>query len=172
MHPKEQKIEIRNDDEYTDFSVSNRWKWVRRFICFIVVITLAVHVFRPHCIKNSGKTHTVILQTGFPPLENVTGMTIRPHRAVAVSFSPKPTRVSRESWWDRLLPRRHVHLESVRLPVLTLDSDQVETTLSICTTQKTVFRSRSASPDLTYCVETTHISLNKDIMEGPFGVVE
>ncbi|KAI8888247.1 hypothetical protein K501DRAFT_282942 [Backusella circina FSU 941] len=36
------------------------------------------------------------------------------------------------------------------------------------------FRSRTTSPDLTHCIETTHISLNKDDMEqeSPFSIIE
>ncbi|KAI8876913.1 hypothetical protein K501DRAFT_288656 [Backusella circina FSU 941] len=184
-----------NDDEYE--TPVHRWMWVRRFIGATVLVTLLVHLFSSlgnnlvqecfvsdYSINQNKKAHT-ILQTGFPPLENVTGLSIEPQTAAAVAFSPDPSIKSQistnniftdgkgESWWDRLFGKRHVHLKNVQLPVIMMQDD-LEASLSICATKREKFKKVPAIPDMKHCTAQVDLRLDQTQVDedSQFGVLE
>lgn len=153
-----------------------RWKWVRRFIISILMVTLFAQCF-PSSPELSATTMThdkkVVLQTGFPPTEHVNGLPITVGKSAATAFSPNPEQIQAkgESWWDRLFPHRHVHLNSVQIPVL---ANQTIFTcqLSICGSKKQKFGLGSPVPDVNNCMETVLIE-TEPLEEGDtFAVVE
>lgn len=183
--------------------VNNRWMWVRRFILCIILITLFMQSLAPIYFENdqdifiandisinkeSQKSH-IVLHTGFPPSENVSGLPIYSGKAAATAFSPNPASnsvkqidmkhtliIGGESWWDRLFPNRHVHLVSVQLPVAPLVKNAngtVEATLSICASKKQRFGlGRPQIPDMSSCVETALVKSDAEDAEDLFGVLE
>lgn len=187
--------------------VHNRWMWVRRFILCIILITLFMQSLAPIyfdeeifiadtvsektvvALDNKQKSH-IVLHTGFPPLENISGLPIVPGKSAAAAFSPNPSSNVKqidlnhakiegggESWWDRLFPNRHVHLVNVQLPVVPLSKSNtdgvVEATLSICASKKQRFGlGRPQIPDMKKCVETTLVKSEPLDEEESFGVLE
>lgn len=127
------------------------------------------------------KKPTLVLHTGFPPLETVKGLPILPGKAAAAAFIPKPstttndvkvqTRKGGESWWDRLFPNHHVHLSRVQLPIMSSTNKTMTATLSICPSERSRFGS-SRFPDTKKCLSTRLVQLSP-IEEGDdFGVID
>lgn len=189
------------DDEQDDTPVvQDRWIWVRRFILCIILITLFMQSLAPMYSgeedifiatdfttqQQQDPSSHLVLHTGFPPSENVSGLPIYNGKSAATAFSPNPSNSkslkyeahiesSGESWWDRLFPNRHVHLINVQLPVIPLDTKNnfVEATISICASKKEKFGlGRPQIPDMDNCVETALIKTDEIDVEDEFGVLE
>ncbi|GAA5798610.1 hypothetical protein EDC94DRAFT_593159 [Helicostylum pulchrum] len=201
---EKQPLALYTDEEVASVSpvASNRWMWVRRFILCIILITLFMQSLAPIYLDDSdifiatdiGLTETkkshIVLHTGFPPTENVSGLTIFPGKAAATAFSPNPDSanakqidmkhafVDGESWWDRWFPNRHVHLVSVQLPVVPLVKNNnstgiIEATLSICGSKKQRFGiGRPQVPDMKKCVETAALKSDAEESDDLFSVLE
>ncbi|GAA5808518.1 hypothetical protein MFLAVUS_001909 [Mucor flavus] len=202
---EKQPVALYTDQETVSSSSNNRWMWVRRFIVCIILITLFMQSLAPIYLDSeqdifiatdvdqteTKKSH-IVLHTGFPPTENVSGLSIFAGKAAATAFSPNPDssantkRIdmkhafvdgSGESWWDRWFPNRHVHLVSVQLPVVPLvkngTSGIVEATLSICASKKQRFGiGRPQVPDMSKCVETAALKSDAEESDDPFSVLE
>lgn len=193
--------------------IQHRWMWVRRFIFCIIMITLFMQSLAPIYFENeedifiassapptsdeftaltnnnNNKAH-IVLHTGFPPTEHLSGLPIYPGKAAATAFSPNPegknvkqidmkhkTIEGGESWWDRLFPNRHVHLVSVQLPVMSINNKSnkvVEASLSICASKKQRFGlGRPQIPDMDNCIDTVVVhSDEEEDEEDNFGVLE
>ncbi|KAI9323682.1 hypothetical protein BX666DRAFT_2022408 [Dichotomocladium elegans] len=173
-----------------------RWTWVRRFIVSLFILALVLHCAAPkarlsqlweassnkHCCNHDAKDARqqqepkIVLHTGFPVPDALTGQTILPNHAAAVAFSPMTDDDERssgrstvtyvgqhrtkagESWWDRLFPWRHVHLHSVQLAVTTHGQlDHVRATLSICTSARDSLWQNI--PDMQKCVASATSSV-------------
>ncbi|KAG2234436.1 hypothetical protein INT48_007184 [Thamnidium elegans] len=189
-------------DQDTPPVASNRWMWVRRFILCIILITLFMQSLAPIYLDSdedifianevmlteTKKSH-IVLHTGFPPTENVSGLTIYAGKAAATAFSPNPDSPNvkqidmkhafvdgGESWWDRWFPNRHVHLVSVQLPVVPVVKNGtgiVEATLSICASKKQRFGiGRPQVPDMNKCVETAALKSDAEESDDLFSVLE
>ncbi|CAO3653181.1 unnamed protein product [Mucor hiemalis] len=187
-------------EQEIDTTPVNRWMWVRRFILCIILLTLFMQSLAPIYFEEeifiadtvsetSQQTSHIVLHTGFPPIENVSGLPIYAGKSAAAAFSPNPannnvkqidlnhaTIEGGESWWDRLFPNRHVHLVNVQLPVLPITKNAngaVEATLSVCASKKQRFGlGRPQIPDMDKCVETTIVKTEALSDEEEFGVLE
>lgn len=175
----EEKYSIEEQLKKEEGSQQQRWKWVRRFIISVMLITLFSQCFHSNTttnntiVTNMAQDKKVVLQTGFPPTEHVNGLPITVGKSAATAFSPNPEQIQAlgESWWDRLFPHRHVHLNSVQIPVLanqTLFTCQ----LSICESKKQKFGLGSPIPDLGKCLDTVLIETDPLEEGDTFAVVE
>lgn len=173
----------------------HRWMWVRRFMLSVILVTLFMQAFyfdedqdifistAVMTTKESNKPR-IILHTGFPPPDEVSGLSIVPGKAAATAFSPNPDSFkeinmdhavtqSGEGWWDRLFPNRHVHLVNVQLPVVSNNHTAVQGTLSICASKRKRFGlNKPQVPDLTKCVNTVSVTSDDIVEEDNFGVLE
>ncbi|KAI8643383.1 hypothetical protein BD408DRAFT_414813 [Parasitella parasitica] len=175
----------------------HRWMWVRRFILSIILITCFMQSFyyvnddkqdifistTTDITQNSKNSH-IVLHTGFPPTQDVSGLSVEYGKAAATAFSPNPSstkkhidmkhlQTSGESWWDRLFPNRHVHLVSVQLPVVGKKTNFANATLSICASKRSKFGPNSHDiPDLTKCVNSVSVQTQDVDEEDLFGVLE
>lgn len=204
MEKEKQALALYTDEEVETVPVvQNRWMWVRRFMACIILITLFMQSLAPIYLDteeeifvvNSEKKETsskekshIVLHTGFPPTENVSGLTIYAGKSAATAFSPNPDSPdvrqiglehakirSGESWWDRLFPNRHVHLVSVQLPVASIQRNGtiVEATVSICASKKQSFGiGRPQVPDMEKCVETVGLKSDAEEADDLFSVLE
>jgi hypothetical protein len=173
----------------------HRWMWVRRFILSIILVTLFMQTFyfdkeeqdifisTTAISSKSTNKPRIILHTGFPPPDNISGLSIVPGKAAATAFSPNPTSFKEinmdhaaqngESWWDRLFPSRHVHLVSVQLPVVSTNKTSVQGTLSICASKRERFGlGKPQVPDLQKCVNTVSVTSDDIDQDDSFGVLE
>ncbi|KAG0165672.1 hypothetical protein DFQ28_008464 [Apophysomyces sp. BC1034] len=169
----------------------NRWTWVRRFVVSLVLVAVAMHCLAPARLsqlwverssRGDKKSH-IVLQTGFPSLDNLTGLAIHSD-AAAIAFSPRPLKRDQgllssfgddEGWWDRIFHRGHVHLANVQLPVLSKQLRSVEAVLSICTTTHDRFWQNV--PDSMHCIASTQTKVDpEDLTENEeeplFGVIQ
>ncbi|KAL9537933.1 hypothetical protein MBANPS3_011337 [Mucor bainieri] len=174
----------------------HRWMWVRRFILSIILITCCVQSFyhvsqdkedvlltATTTLDSDRKSH-IVLHTGFPPTQEISGLLIENGKAAATAFSPNPSNTNKqidmkhmksndESWWDRLFPNRHVHLVSVQLPVIGENTNFVNATLSVCASKRLRFGPNSPQvPDLSKCVKSASVQTQDVDEEDPFGVLE
>lgn len=198
---EKQAFESAEQQQEMDTTPVNRWMWVRRFILCIILLTLFMQSLAPIYFEEeifiadtvsetSQQTSHIVLHTGFPPIENVSGLPIYAGKAAAAAFSPNPANNNvkqidlnhaiieggGESWWDRLFPNRHVHLVNVQLPVLPITKNvngAVEATLSVCASKKQRFGlGRPQIPDMDKCVETTIVKTELTAEDDDFGVLE
>ncbi|KAI8050127.1 uncharacterized protein B0P05DRAFT_563197 [Gilbertella persicaria] len=173
-------------------TTSKRWKWVRRFTLFTFLVGLSIHTLYPVVQQDNvfitiqETKARVILHTGFPPVEHISGLSIQPGKAAATAFSPNPTNFKEigmdrsyhrtgESWWDRLFPNRHVHLVSVQIPVSSpTQHNRIEGTLSICASKRHGMFGNIQVPDLNKCVQTVSVNNHQDEVteDDLFGVLE
>ncbi|CAO3652520.1 unnamed protein product [Mucor fragilis] len=174
----------------------HRWMWVRRFILSIILITCCVQSFyhvnqdkedvfltAATTLDSEKKSH-IVLHTGFPPTEEISGLLIENGKAAATAFSPNPGNSNKqiamkhiksndESWWDRLFPNRHVHLVSAQLPVIGENTNFVNATLSVCASKRLRFGPNSPQvPDLSKCVKSVSVQTQDVDEQDPFGVLE
>ncbi|KAG1439027.1 hypothetical protein G6F56_012434 [Rhizopus delemar] len=144
-----------------------------RFIALCSLLAVGFYKMFPDMAFHiqSEQEPRLVLHTGFPPLEDIHGLSIFPGKAAAASFSPKAQEVSLmgESWWDRLFPSRHVHLTSVEIPVRGHSNQAVS--LSICPSERGRLGTDQGYPDLKKCLSTL-LSHLESSPEEPFGVVE
>ncbi|KAI8363921.1 hypothetical protein BD560DRAFT_403909 [Blakeslea trispora] len=174
-----------------------RCKLFLRLLSSIGILALLIHLVCPS-IRNRDKAHVttynssnestnprIILHTGFPPIDNISGLPIQSDKAAAIAFSPNPENfkeisMSRslhlaggESWWDRIFPNRHVHLVSVQIPVASSTTkNHIQGKLSICASKAS---NHAQVPDTNKCVETVSINNNQDddmSQDDMFGVLE
>lgn len=198
---EKQALASAEQQQEMDTTPVNRWMWVRRFILCIILLTLFMQSLAPIYFEEeifiadtvsetSQQTSHIVLHTGFPPIENVSGLPIYAGKAAAAAFSPNPANNNvkqidlnhaiieggGESWWDRLFPNRHVHLVNVQLPVLPITKNvngAVEATLSVCASKKQRFGlGRPQIPDMDKCVETTIVKTELTAEDDDFGVLE
>ncbi|CEP19664.1 hypothetical protein [Parasitella parasitica] len=193
-HSIEEQIYMEEEDNAQH---QHRWTWVRRFILSIILITCAMQSFYyvnddtqdiftstvTDITQNSKKSH-IVLHTGFPPTQDISGLPIEYGKAAATAFSPNPSntkkqidmkhlRTNDESWWDRLFPNSHVHLVSVQMPVVGKKTNSVNATLSICASKRSKFGPNSPQiPDLTKCVNSASVQTQDVDPEDLFGVLE
>ncbi|KAF7727444.1 hypothetical protein EC973_007513 [Apophysomyces ossiformis] len=182
----------------------NRWIWVRRFVMSLVLVAAAMYLLAPSQLsqlwfeqgnKNDKKEY-VVLQSGFPQMDNMTGLAMKDRTAAAIAFSPRPVKTqqqqqqqeeeeeegfssrsilgSGESWWDRIFHRGHVHLKNVQLPVLSRQLQSVEAVLSICTTTHDRFWQNV--PDTMHCIASIQTKADPEAVaengEESLGVIE
>ncbi|KAI8969658.1 hypothetical protein BDB01DRAFT_732041 [Pilobolus umbonatus] len=110
---------------------------------------------------NQKKPH-VVLHTGFPPIDNITGLPIEINKSAGIAFSPNPSKgqkvdmyggMGEETWWDRLFPNRHVHLQAVQVPVIgQSDHPNVDSIISICASTGGLFASYAQYPNTKHCI--------------------
>jgi hypothetical protein len=177
-----------------DNTPHHRWMWVRRFVLSIILVTLFMQTFyfekedqdmfiSTAAVTKSNNKARIILHTGFPPPDNISGLSIVPGKAAATAFSPNPTSFKEikmdratsngEGWWDRLFPNRHVHLVSVQLPVVSTNHSVVQGTLSICASKRERFGlGKPQIPDLNKCVNTVSVKTDDVDPDDNFGVLE
>ncbi|KAG2195592.1 hypothetical protein INT46_011838 [Mucor plumbeus] len=189
----EEQIYIEEDNTHR----RHRWMWVRRFILSIVLITCFMQSFHvvnedkqdifisttADITQDKKKSH-IVLHTGFPPTQDISGLPIEYGKGAATAFSPNPSNSRKqidmkhiqsndEGWWDRIFPNRHVHLVSVQLPVVGKKTNFVNATLSVCASKSSRFGlSRPQIPDLTKCVNSVSVQTQDVDEEDSFGVLE
>ncbi|OBZ88015.1 hypothetical protein A0J61_03931 [Choanephora cucurbitarum] len=174
-----------------------RCKLFLRLLSSIGLLALFMHLAYPAITKqdeaqittfattSSNANPRIILHTGFPPIENISGISIQSGKAAAIAFSPNPENFKEmsmgrslhltagESWWDRLFPNRHVHLVNVQIPVASsLTKNHIQGKLSVCASKSS---NHAQVPDLNKCVETASVNNNLDDDESQddmFGVLE
>lgn len=162
-------------------TTTRRWKgWIVFFIGLTSLFYMvdrqdAFVLTNSQCAMTSQRPSTV-LHSGFPPIDNVTGLTILPGKAAAIAFEPNPA-VERlnvmggESWWDRLFPNRHVHLHSVQVPILSARNQTISAVVSICSGEGGRLTRRKRFPDMQHCVSTKAVEIETEPGDT-FGVLE